>query len=430
MVLMLSENVFAGVNLKDINNHWAKDNIIQLIEKDIINGYPDRTFKPENHIEQDAFIKLIITTLGYKVDNHPDYWAKNYIDKGCEIGIIKNGEIKKGSYITREHMANIIAKSLKLKKDIEVDNSRLKAFFEEVKDVKDINSDYAKNVFITYQEGIITGYPDGRFLPNGILTRAEATTVIIRLYNKLNGNGEEPTQEPEESQELSIEDIKNDPELSKRVNFDKLDFHENGTVTVSSGYGSHTMTKEQTAIIKGIIEKATPILPEGEKLAIRYVDSGGDYQRVSVELRCSEFTIHYLIAFMVNSEWKHYIDTITDNPKFILEVSSFDYNDILDKYKYPVKTTHDGRIIEYDMDSRYINVYKIFLNALFNESSNQMFDYTLNKYLDYDEVDYFYESDYNFEPKSKTDNYLGYRIDRTWTSSGGNEFYFSAGDEK
>ncbi len=47
---------------------------------------------------------------------------------------------------------------------------------------------------------------------------------------------------------------------------------------VSSGYGSHTMTKEQTAIIKGIIKKATPILPEGEKLAIRYVDSGGDGQ--------------------------------------------------------------------------------------------------------------------------------------------------------
>ncbi len=208
MVLILSENVYAGISLTDISSHWAKDNIEKLVSKGIINGYTDRTFKPENKIEQDAFIKLLMTTLGYQLDNHPEHWAKNYINKAIEIGIIEDGEIKKGSYITREHMANIIAKALKLNNDIEVDNSKLKAFFEEVKDVKDINSDYAKNVFITYQEGIITGYPDGRFLPNGILTRAEATTVIIRLDNKLNDIDEEPTQEPEEPQELSIEDIK------------------------------------------------------------------------------------------------------------------------------------------------------------------------------------------------------------------------------
>ncbi len=181
------------------------------------------------------------------------------------------------------------------------------------------------------------------------------------------------------------------------------------------------MTKGQTAIIKGIIEKATPILPEGEKIAVRYVDLGGNYKAVKVELRRSSFSIHFALDFIVNPSWKHPIETIGTNPEFILTLSSLKYNDIPEEYRYNTIIVINGKEYEGYVDSRYVKAYKTFLSVLFKDNANTMFDYTLDRYFDYDEIDYFGENDFT----SKTDNCLGYRIDRTWTSAYGTEFYFN-----
>ncbi len=104
-----------------------------------------------------------------------------------------------------------------------------------------------------------------------------------------------------------------------------------------------------------------------------------------------------------------------------MTLSDFDYNDIPNEYIYPVQFKHKDKLRDTELDVRYIEIYKTFLKVLFKDSMDTMFDYTLSKYLDYDEGDYFHENDFT----SRTDKFLGYRIDRTWTSAHGTEFYFS-----
>ena len=48
LILLISINVtFAKAdNFYDIENHWAKENIVSMITNGKVDGYPDGTFKP------------------------------------------------------------------------------------------------------------------------------------------------------------------------------------------------------------------------------------------------------------------------------------------------------------------------------------------------------------------------------------------------
>ena len=57
------ENIFPDVG--DHNYAWAKDAINEMVEKSIIKGYPDGTFKPERAITKAEALVLSARILGY-----------------------------------------------------------------------------------------------------------------------------------------------------------------------------------------------------------------------------------------------------------------------------------------------------------------------------------------------------------------------------
>lgn len=55
IIVSLNENE----TLSDIDNSWAYDDIKNLINADIINGYADVTFRPNNNITRAEFVVAI-----------------------------------------------------------------------------------------------------------------------------------------------------------------------------------------------------------------------------------------------------------------------------------------------------------------------------------------------------------------------------------
>ncbi len=53
------------IKFSDINNHWAGKEIIELVDKGIINGYSDGTFKPNKNITRAETVKIISNLLKY-----------------------------------------------------------------------------------------------------------------------------------------------------------------------------------------------------------------------------------------------------------------------------------------------------------------------------------------------------------------------------
>lgn len=163
---------------------WFIDAITTLVAKNGIEGYPDGTFKPNNTITRAEFTKILVASLGYKkTPKTGSHWASGYISKAEEIKLIGKGELNNiDKPITRNEMAKMCANALDYLGENHLENRHL--FKNKIKDFNKISKEYQDYVLKSYSKGIITGYPDGTFKGNQGLTRAEASTVIVRVFNE------------------------------------------------------------------------------------------------------------------------------------------------------------------------------------------------------------------------------------------------------
>ncbi len=181
-----------GARSTDVNtSDWFYDAVEHLSEDDrgIIVGYPDGTFRPQTKLARDQFITMVVRALGEEPGNSEGYWAQNYIDKAMELGILKTedfdsylGPVNFKQVITREEMCMIIIRAVE-RLEGEQTFTDLTQVLQVVTDSEDFSFKYNKDIMKTYKLGIITGYPDHTFKPQGVLTRAEASTVLVRLID-------------------------------------------------------------------------------------------------------------------------------------------------------------------------------------------------------------------------------------------------------
>jgi hypothetical protein len=168
------------VILTDVMGHWAEAEIKALAEKGAIAGYPDQTFRPNNNITRAEFATVLVKAFqleakeGRVFADTATHWVKDAIATAGAYGIIKGYSGEKfgpNDNITREQMAVMVAKAANL-----TIGEQAPAFSDSAK-----ISDWAKAaVAAAAKAEIIKGYPDESFRPQGLATRAEAVTVIVK----------------------------------------------------------------------------------------------------------------------------------------------------------------------------------------------------------------------------------------------------------
>ena len=167
------EKVYSGP--KDIEFHWARGYVEKMISIGIVSGYDDGTFRPENNVNVDGFIKMCVAAGGYKVTNSPGYWGDSWIDKAIDLGYIKKGDFD--SYqraISREEIAFIVSNIL---------NDKHGELGLIPSDIEDAKKEYKDSIEKMCSLGIINGYEDGSFRPKNNATRAESVVIIERILN-------------------------------------------------------------------------------------------------------------------------------------------------------------------------------------------------------------------------------------------------------
>ncbi len=170
--------VYASTDLTDINGHWAQSQIENLTSHNIISGYPDGAFKPDQTISRAEFAVVLVKAFKLDAKNGEDFtdttdhWAKDYIATASASGIVNgygDGLFGPNDLITREQMAVMIVRAAKL------DTVATGKVFSDADKV----SAWAKSSVNTASNyNIISGYPDNSFKPQGSATRAEAVVVI------------------------------------------------------------------------------------------------------------------------------------------------------------------------------------------------------------------------------------------------------------
>lgn len=175
------------VKYPDLADHWSRSIVLKLDEYGIVSGGADGSFAPDEMISVAAFLKMTVKALGYDEENGSIYWASNYIDRAIVLGLIERYEYTDyEAAITRKQMAKIV--SAAVKNPSRLDEYALKA---SIYDYAEISEDYKEYVLIAAGEKIITCYEDATFRADSFLTRAEASTVIIRLIDR-NGGIQKP----------------------------------------------------------------------------------------------------------------------------------------------------------------------------------------------------------------------------------------------
>ena len=181
-------NTSGSAGFNDISNvSWASDAIVSLCGKNIINGYGDNTFKPNNSITREEFVKIIVTAFGYSIDTDAynafsdlssANWAYPYIMTAVKNGIISGVSVDKfgmGEKITRQEMAVILYRAVTKGGYNIVGGADIK--FTDYDKV----SAWAADAVETMAKGaIVSGFDDGSFRPAECSTRAQAAVVVYK----------------------------------------------------------------------------------------------------------------------------------------------------------------------------------------------------------------------------------------------------------
>lgn len=184
IIILALSSVSFGQGFSDVSeDKWFYESVTKMTESDIFKGYPDGTFKPDNTVTYGEFIKMFtVTVTGEDVGNSTTgHWAKNYYNKGIELGLyteydMKESDLKKD--IPRKFMAFIVANHFY---GTSIENYDLVE--ANISDLEQ-GRPYQHEIIKSYGMGILTGYEDGTFRPEGTLTRAESATVINRILDK------------------------------------------------------------------------------------------------------------------------------------------------------------------------------------------------------------------------------------------------------
>ena len=174
------------IKFNDISqDYWAYSQIQSFVEKGYIDGYGDGTFRPQNPIKRNEFVKIFNKVFGLTkksgivFDDTKDNWAKDEIDIAVTNGVaqgVSSTLFEPDRYVTRQEAAKMLSNYMKLD---DTNHDKIKKF----SDYNQI-AEWAKDALEgNVEKGYIQG-TDGEILaPKDNMTRAEVVTLLSRVTN-------------------------------------------------------------------------------------------------------------------------------------------------------------------------------------------------------------------------------------------------------
>jgi phosphodiesterase/alkaline phosphatase D-like protein len=171
--------------LKDIAGHWAASAIEQAVDRGIVTGYTDGTFRPKQAINRAEFSAMLARALqlneagnglSFTDTKSIPAWAQPFVAQAQQSGIVKgygDNTFRPAQNITRAELAVMVVRAAGLQVD---QKAKLN-----VADAKEVPAWAAPYIAAGMKAGLLKGVANNRFAPNEHATRAEAVAMIISL---------------------------------------------------------------------------------------------------------------------------------------------------------------------------------------------------------------------------------------------------------
>jgi hypothetical protein len=182
--------VYNNVTFSDMQKAaWAQSSIEALAARGIVSGIGNSQFNPSGNITRAEFVQMLMkafelndsSAISAFSDVKDRAWYYNSIATAHKLGII-SGKTDESfgvkDQVTRQDMAVMIYKTAALVK-ITLSNSSVTQFAD-----KNNISGYAVQAVEAMQKaGIISGVGGNEFAPKNNSTRAQAATIIYKLFS-------------------------------------------------------------------------------------------------------------------------------------------------------------------------------------------------------------------------------------------------------
>lgn len=91
-------------------NHWAKGYIAKASDMGIITGNGDGTFGPEDNVTYEQAVKMLVCAVGFEEDaNAAGGWPNGYIKVADDFGYLQGISKTVGQQLTRSDIAVLLA---------------------------------------------------------------------------------------------------------------------------------------------------------------------------------------------------------------------------------------------------------------------------------------------------------------------------------
>lgn len=174
----------------DITNHWGKLYIESMAAKNVVGGYSDGSFRPNNNVTRAEFSKMILEGLEVELveykgefkDVKANDWHAGYLATMKKLGLAEgygDGTYRPDQYITRAEIAVILSNVI----DVEVAEDEIDTLLDQFTDKANIPA-WAKEAIAKVVKAKVMVGSNNKFSPSNNTTRAESATTIYRIYNR------------------------------------------------------------------------------------------------------------------------------------------------------------------------------------------------------------------------------------------------------
>ena len=203
LLAQFPEQTEVAASFTDIQGHWAQAFIEYLASREIVRGFPDRTFRPDSPINRSQLASMLQKALPPEqrsnlaaiefTDVSLNHWAYDAIQVAYQRGFLSkypDNTFKPAESLSRSQVIIALTQGLNLVATNEKPEN-LTTYFQDADDIPD----YSRSAIVAAVENrLIVNYPDiQRLNANQTATRADAAAFIYQTLVKL---GQAPSLAP------------------------------------------------------------------------------------------------------------------------------------------------------------------------------------------------------------------------------------------
>lgn len=190
--------------------YWAFNYIAELVDKGVLAGYEDGSFRPDDTVTRAEWAKIMVVGAAINTDVPIHLALENTVDVSkydWYAPYVVAAREYMNYYIDNDGAYYFKPNTSASREDVTVSMVKLKGYdinkadyscLGQFTDVNSISNDLKKYVAVAVEKDLISGFEDNTFRGQATLTRAEAATLLWKAFQYGNDNKvvDAPTQQP------------------------------------------------------------------------------------------------------------------------------------------------------------------------------------------------------------------------------------------